>query len=252
MIIFNKYKILNEINRGSYGTVFIGEGVVTKTQVAIKMEDKEVNLLKREAQIYQYLSGHSGIPKLKYYGSTDKNNFLILPLLGKSIKSKKFSIIEAFRVGKIIVEIVEYIHSKGFLHRDLKPDNFLFENETSLSIKIIDFGLAKKYKDFNNEHIPFKIGTSLVGSINYSSISALEGVELSRRDDLESIIYIILFLMEGRIPWENMSYKDVIKIKMQYSVEPLSNLISYCRNMKFEETPDYKIFTGFLEKYITV
>lgn len=252
MIIFNKYKILSKINNGSYGKVFIGESVATKIKVAIKMEEKEINLLKREAQIYQYLIGHPGIPRLKYYGSTENNNFLILPLLGKSTKYQSYSLNDSFRLGIQMIKIIQYVHSKGFLHRDLKPDNFLFEDEKNLSIKLIDFGLAKKYKDANKKHIPFKSGKSLVGSINYSSLAAQKGFELSRRDDLESILYIILFLINGKVPWDDFNVEDVEKMKMQYSTEPMSKIISYCRNIKFEDEPDYSRFVSFLENFITV
>jgi serine/threonine protein kinase len=247
MIIFNKYKILNALNAGTYGKVFVGESIATKTKVAIKMEEKELKLLKREAQIYQCLNGHSGIAKLKFYGSTDRNNFLILPLFGKSIATHKFSLSSAFQIGKTMIDIVRYIHSKGFLHRDLKPDNFLFEDDYRTSIKLIDFGLAKKYIDKNNTHIPFKTGKSLIGSINYSSLGVQKGFESSRRDDLESIMYVILFLMRGKIQWDNLIVEDVEKMKMQYADEPLAKMISYCRTLKFEEEPDYNGLMHFLQ-----
>ena len=103
MILSSKYKILSPINNGSYGKVFLGESVATKIRVAIKMEDKEINLLKREAQIYQYLAGHRGIPRLKYYGTTKICNFLVLPFLGKSLASRKFSREETLFIARKMV-----------------------------------------------------------------------------------------------------------------------------------------------------
>jgi serine/threonine protein kinase len=223
MILSNKYKILTPINNGSYGKVFLGESMATKTRVAIKMEDKEVNLLKREAQIYQYLAGHPGIPRLKYYGTTKALNYLVLPFLGKSLSSRNFSREETLFIARKMVEIVEYVHSKSFLHRDLKPDNFLIGDGCEINVQLIDFGLAKKYIDEENKHISFKKGKHLVGSVNYSSVNVQKGYEASRRDDLESLLYIILFLLIGKLPWEGLRDKDTVDIKLGYSHEYLSN-----------------------------
>lgn len=245
MILSNKYKILSPINNGSYGKVFLGESIATKIRVAIKMEDKEVNLLKREAQIYQYLVGHRGIPRLKYYGTTKSCNFLVLPFLGKSLVSRKFSREETFFIARKIVEIVEYIHSKGFLHRDLKPDNFLIGDGDEINVQVIDFGLAKKYIDHENNHISFKKGKHLVGSVNYSSVNVQKGCEASRRDDLESLMYVVLFLLNGKLPWDGLSDEDVVNIKFGYSHEHLSNSISACRLLQFEEKPNYATFISF-------
>ena len=247
MILSNKYKILNPINNGSYGKVFLGESIATKIRVAIKMEDKEVNLLKREAQIYQYLAGHQGIPRLKYYGTTKSCNFLVLPFLGKSLASRKFSREETPFIARKIVEIVEYIHSKGFLHRDLKPDNFLIGDAHEINVRVIDFGLAKKYIDQENNHISFKKGKHLVGSVNYSSVNVQKGCEASRRDDLESLLYVVLFLLIGKLPWDGLSDENVVNRKLGYSDQYLSNTISACRLLQFEEKPNYATLINFFQ-----
>lgn len=237
MNIAKKYKLLESLGSGSFSSVFLGESIITKKQVVIKIEMKNSNMLKREAQIYESLKGDPGIPKIKYYGSTEEYNFLVLPFLGEPLHSTIFSLEHIPNLFKKMVEIIEFVHSKGFLHRDLKPDNFLYDNNT---IHLIDFGLSKQYTNEKGEHIPFKKGKSLIGSVNFSSVHVQQGFEASRRDDVESLLYILIFLLkENAIPWNRDSAALVLEKKLTFSEAPISSLLSYCRNLNFEEKPDY-------------
>lgn len=239
MIILKKYKLLKLLNKGSYGSVFLAESILTKKKVAIKLELKESNILKREGQIYQFLCGHQGIPKMKYYGSNDTHHFLVLPFLGSSLEAKTFSLEQTVVILENMIDIIKYVHSKGILHRDLKPGNFLYENN---NIYLIDFGLSKKYIDNEGNHVPLKTEKSLVGSVNFSSINVQKGFEASRRDDLESILYIIIFLLNEDIPWNNCHEKEVLERKQSYTEAPIFSLLSMCQAIKFDEAPDYSKF----------
>ena len=137
---------------------------------------------------------------------------------------------------------MSFIHGKGLIHRDIKPDNFVFSQDGT-DVYIIDFGLCKKYIDNDNKHIEIKSGKTIIGTPNFVSVNVHNGVEPSRRDDLISLAYIILYLINGGLPW----IREVKEIKMQkqyilqWSKTP-SNLIEYlmyCENLKFDETPDY-------------
>lgn len=243
MILSKKYKLLKNLGSGSFSHVFLGESILTKKQVAIKIELKELQMLKREAKIYQILCDHSGIPKIKYYGSNEKYNFLVLPFLGESLNNCKISLEQVPVLFKKMIEIIEFVHSKGFLHRDLKPDNFLYHNNT---IYLIDFGLSKQYKTEKGEHIPFQKGKNLIGSINFSSVHVQQGFEASRRDDIESILYILLFLLkENSISWNRCEPMEVLEKKLAFSEQPVANLLSSCRMLQFEEKPDYNKFVIF-------
>ena len=155
-----------------------------------------------------------------------------------------------------MISRIEYVHSKNFIHRDIKPDNFLVGlNKRSNLVHIIDFGLAKKFRDpKTSKHIPYREGKSLTGTARYASINTHAGFEQSRRDDLEAIGYVLMYFLRGTLPWQgintrnrNEKYKKIMEVKMTTSLDDLcldhpaelKNYISYCKALKFEDRPDY-------------
>ena len=109
----------------------------------------------------------------------------------------------------MMIQRIEFIHERGFIHRDIKPENFVIGlNDKSNNLYIIDFGLSKRYKDKNTgQHIPYRENRHLVGTARYASINAHLGIEQSRRDDIESIGYVLVYLAFGRLPWQNKNEK---------------------------------------------
>ena len=151
---------------------------------------------------------------------------------------------------------VEYIHAKNFLHRDIKPDNFLIGlNRKMTCVYIIDFGLTKKYRDpKTQQHIPYREGKSLTGTARYTSINTHLGIEQSRRDDLEGLGYVFFYFLKGSLPWQGLpaqnkkeKYEKIMERKISTPTETLCrgfplefmNYINYCRNLRFEDRPDY-------------
>jgi casein kinase I family protein HRR25 len=255
MIIANKYKLIEKLNNGEFGTIFKAENIRTKELVAIKMESisVETKMLKRETQIYQYLGKAVGIPQVKWFGTTDEYNYMVLPLFGESLASKTYSLVDSFSIGQKIVKILSFIHGKGLIHRDIKPDNFVF-NQDGTDVYIIDFGLCKKYIDNDNKHIEMKSGKTIIGTPNFVSTNIHNGVEPSRRDDLISVAYIILYLINGGLPWQTK--REIKDIKRQKQLilqwcntpEELIEYLTYCENLKFDETPDYEYLIKSLNK----
>jgi serine/threonine protein kinase len=254
MIIANKYKILEKISNGEFGYIFKGENIRTKEQIAIKLEpvSDSTKMLKREAQIYQFLGKGPGLPHVKWYGSTETYNYMVLPLFGNPLSSKTFSLNESLTLGVKMVYILKYIHQKGLIHRDIKPDNFVFD-KTGNEIFIIDFGLCKRYLDNDDKHIECKSRHTIIGTPNFVSLNVHNGVEPSRRDDLISIAYIILYIINGMLPWINE--REIYNIKLKKMLiqnwskmsDGISEYLNYCESLKFDETPNYDKLISFLQ-----
>ena len=167
-----------------------------------------------EYQILKEIQG-DGIPKVYKLHHGHKHNYLLMQLLGKSLDklftdtNRKFSIKTVSQIAYQMVQRIEYVHSKGYIHRDIKPGNFLIgKNMESKKIYIIDFGLSKKYIDKNNNHIIYKEGKGLTGTARYVSLNTHYGIEQSRRDDIEVIAYNLIYFDKGKLPWKGVRTKN--------------------------------------------
>lgn len=160
---------------------------------------------------------------------------------------------------------IEYLQNNNFIHRDMKPDNFLMGVGTKKTVVyLIDFGLSKRYRDpKTGEHIPYKDNKSLTGTARYASVNTHLGIEQARRDDLEAIGYILLYFLKGSLPWQglagrnkNEKYDKIKEKKVQTTIEQVTygvpeefaRYLQYCRNMQFEEKPDYNYLRGLFKQ----
>ena len=258
-MISNKYNLIEKISEGSFGSVFKAENIRTKENVAIKFEIKIDNLksLKNEAKIYQYLGKINGFPQLKMFGTTDKVNYLVIDLLGKSLSNtilyfNKLSLKTTLLIGIQIINRIKVLHEFQLLHRDIKPSNFLFglEKDTT-KLYLVDFGFSKRYI-YNGNHIQEKKITKILGSPNFVSLNIHNHIEPSRRDDLESCIYIMLTMLLGKLVWfDKSNLNDIYKLKEQIIlIEEVPSfikiLLNYVRKMKFDETPDYNYIINII------
>ena len=156
-----------------------------------------------------------------------------------------------------MIQRIKVVHEERIIHRDIKPDNFLMggTESTKNTVYIIDFGLAKCYKSSDGEHIPFRDGKNLTGTARYASLNTHIGYEQSRRDDLETIGHVLLYLLIGKLPWQGLpgrnkeeKYANIKKKKKEVSVEELCKdqpkafmeFMKYCKNLSFTQEPDYK------------
>jgi serine/threonine protein kinase len=268
-IIVNK-----QLGKGGFGQLYLGRNIHDNILVAIKVEEQiQRSHLTMEYQILKEIQGGEGIPRVYYFHNGHKHNYLIMQLLGKSLdklfseSNRKFSIKTVSQIAYQMVQRIEYVHSKGYIHRDIKPGNFVIgKGDKSKIIYIIDFGLSKRYIDKNNKkHIPYKEGKGLTGTARYVSLFTHYGIEQSRRDDIEGIAYNLIYLAKGKLPWQGVKtknkkekHKKIMESKISYSPEQLCkdlpeefvNLLKYSRNLEFEENPDYKSIKLMFKNHI--
>ena len=264
-MLANKYKLLEKLSQGSFGKVFKAENIRTGEIVAIKTEvkSKEQKSLKMEAKIYQYLANTDGIPQLKWFGATNNVNYLVTNLLEHSVTSlvKKYgrlSVKTVLLLGTQMIERLEILHGHYLIHRDIKPDNFMINiSDKTNKVFLIDFGFCKRY-NYEGNHIEFNMNKTLIGTPNYVSLNVHKGCEPSRRDDLESCLYVMIYMLFGKFFSVNGEEQDPFKI-LVLKKEQLTNIprfltiaINYVRTLRFEEEPDYKyiirIFSELLEE----
>lgn len=269
-IINNKYIILDKIGTGSFGSIYKGQNIRTNEYVAIKVENisENLKLLKNESIIYQYLNGCKCIPNVKWFGKDSENYYMVINLLGGSLQDsmnnkKQFTIILVLKIAIKLIEIIKTIHDKGLIHRDIKPDNFLFGLNSINDLYLIDFGFCKSYLDKDNSHIKIKKVNGLIGSLNYASINSHNRFELSRRDDLESICYMLIYFYYGALSWNSIGDETfIIELKNQLIQDGLQHenkvprilidLLKYTRSLTFEETPNYYFMIDNIKKEIEI
>jgi len=230
-----------------------------------------------ESRVYKslYTNGVVGIPSIKWFGTEGDFNVMVMDLLGPSLEDlfnfcgRKFSLKTVLMLADQMISRIEYLHSKNFLHRDIKPDNFLMgTGKKGHLVYLIDFGLSKKYRDQKTlTHIQYKDKKNLTGTARYASINTHLGIEQSRRDDLESIGYVLMYFNRGSLPWQGLKaankkqkYEKIKEKKNGTAVETLckgfppefSTYINYTRTLKFEDKPDCsylrKLFRDLFEK----
>lgn len=274
-IIAKQYQIKGKIGKGGFGNIWKAINLVTKTEVAIKSEDitEKYRQLHTECKIYLWLHKSpkvalQKIPKVYYYGIENDKNIMVMDMLGDSLLKKfkicglKFSLKTVLMVADQMINRLSFVHSRFIIHRDIKPGNFTMGyGKNAKSVYIIDFGMAKKFMSCSTkEHIKFKVNKVFNGTEPYASCNAHLGYEQSRRDDLESLGYVFVYLLKGVLPWpisrpkkdmtpdEYREFRETIqKKKLETPVEEIcegcpdqfAEYLTYVKKLEFDDEPDY-------------
>ena len=211
--------------------IYTGIKKDSKEKVVFKLKNIDSyysHYLNKEYLIYKELEGIKRIPKVYAVGQQGNYNVLITELLGQSLKmlmkyvGEKFSLATTLKIGIQVLDIIKKIHKKGVVLRYLKPGNMVIGiGENKDYIYLIDFEIAKKYIK-NGEHIPYREEIDVKGNRDYISINTHNGIEISRRDDIESLGYNLIFFMNGKLPWSNESDSDsILEKKINTSLDEL-------------------------------
>eukprot|EP00929_Paragymnodinium_shiwhaense_P000159 TRINITY_DN1003_c0_g2_i1.p1 TRINITY_DN1003_c0_g2~~TRINITY_DN1003_c0_g2_i1.p1 ORF type:complete len:395 (-),score=71.22 TRINITY_DN1003_c0_g2_i1:54-1238(-) len=258
------YCLGRKLGSGSFGEIYFAVNTQTGEELAVKLENVKTKhpQLMYEAKLLKHLQGSPGVANVHYCDTEGDYNVMVMDLLGPSLEDlfnichRKFSRKTVLMIVDQMLYRVEYLHSKNFIHRDIKPDNFLIgHGKKSNILYMIDFGLAKKYRDpRTNQHIAYRENKSLTGTARYASINAQLGIEQSRRDDLEAIGYVLMYFNRGQLPWQGFQastkeekYHKIMECKRSTPVDTLCkgypavfpSYLNYCRALRFEDRPDY-------------
>ena len=274
-VVFKKFIVKRKLGEGAFGEVYLGQTIEKKEYVALKVEPKKIAkpILQNEAFTLFNLAG-PGIPAVKSFGKVKNYNVLIEPLLGKSLfdifaeNHKEMPMEDICLIAQQVLDRIQWVHSKYIVHRDIKPDNFLIGKKDPNVIYLIDFGLSQKYRSgLSGKHIRFGFTGKLTGTVRFASANALRGGEQSRRDDIESIGYMLVYFMKKRLPWQGVTgtrkmerYLKIYKMKKNTTPEELcknlpdemTEYIRYAKKLEFEQEPNYnylrKLFKSILKR----
>jgi serine/threonine protein kinase len=259
IIVGKKYKLLKKIGEGSFGKIYLASALYSASaldsadanRLAIKISTDHA-LVKHEVEIYETLKDIKNVPSLFTSGTEGKFSYLVLELLEKNLEQLvaeygSFQEKVLTHLGIQMLKIIENIHARGIIHSDIKPANFLLKtNAQNISeLYLIDFGLASRYI-----HRPCLTDAQLIGTVRYMSLNIHKNLTASRRDDIESLGYTLMYLHQGQLPWQNK--RDLLEIihlkeKFQPDMDELWVFVRYGRKLDFNAQPNYAYLRGLLE-----
>lgn len=228
--------------------------------------------LRHEYKVLRALQKADGFAKVYYYGTQDGFDLLVMDLLGPSLEDefnkcdRHFSLKTILLIADQMIARMQLMHSRHLLHRDIKPANFVTNGNSGREdvVYSIDFGLSKIYRHpKTKQHIPKTEGGSLMGTPRYASVNNHLGVSQSRRDDLESVAYVLIYFLKGSLPWQGLGgtspahkYHLIMEKKRDTPIDVLckgcpsefAEFLAYTKSLKFEAGPNYKYCRGMFQE----
>eukprot|EP00347_Sterkiella_histriomuscorum_P003505 403364043 len=267
--INTRYQLRESLGQGSFGEVWTATDIILDVEVAIKFsKDMQIFLLERDILIKVTNQNYEGLPKFYASGLFEGHYFIVMQKLGRSLfdcikeRERLFSKKTVLQIGIQLLRVISNLHDKnvGYIHLDIKPDNIVIQSndltscESSL-LNLLDFSVSKKYIDDKGFHLEnFEID-EFNGNITYASLYQMQKQGPSRRDDLVSILYLLIYLKEGSLPWTKnfklstleKNFEKVLSLKRLFHNQiaqqnkcVFKNLIRYVDLLDFDEQPDYQ------------
>ncbi|CAD8175145.1 unnamed protein product [Paramecium pentaurelia] len=273
LIIDQRFKLLKKIDSGSFGIVYLTFDLDEKEYCATKFENRNLQLrmMNREILILKQIKGINGFPDIIHNGKDRQYSYYMSTLLGENLEvllkrcGGKFSLQTTLQLAIQLIDRLEVFHSMNFIHRDIKPENFLISKEDTSLVHLIDFGLSKYYRVADGKHIEFSQKTGIIGTARYASINTLQWMEQSRRDDLESLGYMLIYFVKGELPWSNVKacnkedkYDQILQVKMSIPLMQLCLNLPKCfihyfqhvKSLLFQQQPNYSHLRNLFEKQL--
>ncbi|KAH9165207.1 doubletime [Lactarius sanguifluus] len=232
-----RYRVGRLLGSGTSRDVYLGRDIKTGQDVALKFELQTHSLrLSHEHSIYKALSGMSGIPTMHWYGREVPYNVMVLDRLNLTLEeviSKRHDINLVFLYADQMLSCLKSLHERSYIHRDVKPTNFMTgASELSSQVFLIDFGLAQLFRNpSTRRHVPLVSGLKTVGTIIFTSINSHSGRTQSHQDDLESLVYSIVYLCRGRLPWQNIVKGSVEKYVASVLEKKIASSKTLCQGL---------------------
>ncbi|KAH9010128.1 kinase-like domain-containing protein [Lactarius hengduanensis] len=233
-----RYRVGTLLGSGTSGDVYLGRDIKTGQDIALKFEPIQTHTLRlsHEHSVYKALSGMSGIPTMHWYGREVPYNVMVLDRLDLTLDeviSKRHNINLVFSYAGQMLSCLESLHERSYIHRDVKPTNFMTGvDELSSQVFLIDFGLAQLFRNSSTrQHVPLVSGLKTVGTIAFTSINSHLGRTQSRRDDLESLVYSIVYLCRGCLPWQNIVKGSVEKYAASVLEKKIASSKTLCQGL---------------------
>lgn len=285
-VINGRWELREKLGTGGFGSVYRAADLRTREAVAVKIahgKDGD-DVLRAENRVYDGLRNTTaeivGVPRAHFFGKDLGETVLVMDLLGKSLEETwkdcggQFSLKTVLMIGIQMLRRMQLVHHKGFIHRDVKPDNMIIGRTDRDRIYLVDFGVTKKYRDYSSrKHVAPEQARTIVGSVMYISLNAHKGVEHARRDDLESLGYSLVYLFKGTLPWQELrvlllpwqnarAFSEwrlltmIANKKKKISLESLCDgmppqmveYFRYVRSLNFDERPDYAKLRALLRR----
>ncbi|XP_049839238.1 tau-tubulin kinase homolog Asator-like isoform X3 [Schistocerca gregaria] len=267
-VVKERWKVVRKIGGGGFGEIYEGLDLVTKEQVALKVESarQPKQVLKMEVAVLKKLQGKEHVCRFIGCGRNDRFNYVVMQLQGKNLAELRraqprgaFSLSTTLRLGLQILKAIDSIHQVGFLHRDIKPSNFSVGRlpYTCRRVYMLDFGLARQYTTATGEVRAPRAAAGFRGTVRYASINAHKNKEMGRHDDLWSLFYMLVEFVNGQLPWRKIKDKEQVglmkekydhRLLLKHLPSDLRQFLDHIQSLTYEDKPDYQMLIGLFER----